>query len=115
MIRDESGREGKWEGSNVSMGYSEYVKHVQTIVSEYMPNEQVLTKEKADELAERLLKMETVNPGEPKKGYHQTVVVYREQGTWVPVTVHWKTDENGRVQYVRMHSSMFVREYGQES
>ncbi len=100
------------------MEYPDYITAIQTIVGEYMPNESALTAEKADELGARLLSLDLINPNQDKKGYHQTVVVYRDQalfgGSWVPVTVVFKTNEEGKIIYTRFHTSKFIKEYGQE-
>jgi len=101
------------------MEYPDYITAIQTIVGEYMPNEQELTAEKADELGARLLSLDLINPQEKKTGYHQTVCVYRDRtgfggGSWVPVTVFFKTNEEGRIVYSRFHTSKFIKEYGQE-
>lgn len=93
--------------------YPDYITAVQTIVGEYMPNETILTKEAADQLGERLLTEELVNPHEHKRGHHQTVLVSREKGQWIPVTVHFRTDDTGRIDYVRIHTNRFIKEYGQ--
>jgi hypothetical protein len=95
------------------MTYPDYITEIQTIASEYMPNEQVLSPENTDELAARLLSLDLTNPT-PGTAYHQTVLVYRDRNVWVPITVFFKTNAEGRIQYVRVHTSKFVREYGQE-
>jgi len=96
------------------MEYPQYVTHIQSILSSFMPGESELTREKADELGSHLLALDVVNPNERKRGHHQTVAVYREQGTWSPVTIHWQTDDAGRIRYVRIHAPKFVKEYGEE-
>lgn len=96
------------------MNYPDYITEIQTVASEYMPNEQVLTPENTDALGERLLALDLINPNEPKNGYHQTVLVYRDRNVWVPVTIFFKTGEDGRIRYVRVHTTKYIREYGQE-
>jgi ABC-type Fe3+-hydroxamate transport system substrate-binding protein len=98
------------------MTYNEYITSIQTIVGEYMPNETILTVEQADKLAARLLEQqELINPQIPKKGHHQTVLVYRDQNNWIPVTTHWQTNAEGLINYVRIHTNRYIREYGEES
>jgi len=97
------------------MEYPEYITHIQSIVSEYMPNESELTRPLADELGARLLALDVINPNAGKTGYHQTVVVYREHRTWVPITVFFQTASTGQIQYVRIHAPKFVAEYGEET
>jgi hypothetical protein len=96
------------------MQYPDYITHIQSILTEYMPNETPLTAENADLLGARLLNSDLVNPSPVKKGHHQTVAVYRDAGTWTPVTLHWQTDAEGRIRYVRIHTPRFIKEYGQE-
>jgi hypothetical protein len=93
--------------------YPEYITAIQSIVGEYMPNESILTPEAADQLGERLLNLDMVNPHVAKRGHHQTVLVSREHNTWVPVTVHFRTNGEGRIDYVRIHTNRFIKEYGQ--
>ncbi|MGZ4032444.1 MAG: hypothetical protein ACXVP2_09840 [Tumebacillaceae bacterium] len=95
------------------MTYPEYITEIQTIAGEYMPNEQALTPEKTDELGTRLLSLDLLNP-QLENSYHQTVLVYRDRNVWVPITVFFKTNAEGRIQYVRVHTSKFVKEYGVE-
>jgi hypothetical protein len=98
----------------MTLSYPEYITAIQSILGEYMPNEQVLTAEAADRLGERLLKkLDLLNPGEPKAGHHQTVMVSRQNNQWIPVTLHFRTDAEGRINYVRIHTNRFIREYGQ--
>ena len=92
--------------------YPDYITAIQSIVGEYMPNETILTAEASDQLGERLLEHDLLNPNEPKRGHHQTVLVYREKGQWVPVTVHFRTNDAGRIDYVRIHTNRFIKEYG---
>lgn len=95
------------------MEYPDYITAIQTIAQEYMPGESYLTPDKAAELAERLLRLDLVNPNQHKKGHHQTVLVFRESGQWIPVTFHWSTDDAGRIRYVRIHTNKYINEYGQ--
>ena len=98
------------------MTYNEYITNIQTIVGGFMPNETILTPEAADELGARLLaEQELINPLIPKKGHHQTVLVYRDKNNWIPVTTHWQTNEAGLINYVRIHTNRYIREYGEES
>ena len=96
------------------MEYPEYLTAIQTIAYEYIPNEQPLTREASDELGARLLSLELVNPNQRKVGYHQTVMCYRDKGTWTPVTIHFQTSEDGTIRYARVHAPSFVKEYGEE-
>ncbi|HEU4964556.1 MAG TPA: hypothetical protein VFV52_11990 [Bacilli bacterium] len=96
------------------MDYPEYITAIQTIAQEYMPNETFLTSDKANELADRLLQLDLLNPNEGKKGHHQTVLVYRENRQWIPVTIHWSTNEQGRIHYVRIHTNKYINEYGEQ-
>ncbi|ASS76401.1 hypothetical protein CIG75_16530 [Tumebacillus algifaecis] len=96
------------------MIYPEYLSAIQSILIEYMPNETVLTKENADEMGARLLASDIINPNLSKKGYHQTVAVFKDRGVWTPVTLHWQTEEEGRILYVRVHTPSFIKEYGKE-
>lgn len=96
------------------MNYPEYLTAIQSILIEYMPNETVLTAEYADLMGARLLETDIQNPNNSKKGYHQTVAVFKDRGVWTPVTLHWQTNEEGRIQYARVHTPSFIKEYGQE-
>ncbi|MFD2171806.1 hypothetical protein [Tumebacillus lipolyticus] len=96
------------------MTYPEYITSIQSILIEFMPDETPLTAEKADQLGERLLSSDQINPNAVKKGFHQTVAVFRDRGTWTPITLHWQTSEEGRIQYARVHTPAFIKEFGQE-
>jgi hypothetical protein len=97
----------------MTLSYPEYITAVQTILGEYMPNEQVLTAEAADQLGERLLSLDLLNPDAANAGHHQTVLVSRQNNQWIPVTLHFRTDSEGRINYARIHTNRFIREYGQ--
>ncbi|MBL0386751.1 hypothetical protein JJB07_08810 [Tumebacillus sp. ITR2] len=96
------------------MNYQDYVTAIQTIAYEYIPNEQPLTREAADQLGARLLGLDIVNPIPTHTTRHQTVICYREKGNWVPVTIHFQTNDQGTIRYARMHAPSFVKEYGEE-
>lgn len=97
------------------MEYPDYITAIQTIAYEYIPNEEPLTKEGADQLGARLLSLDLINPNPRKAGYHQTVMCYREKGAWIPVTIHFQTREDGTIRYARIHAPNFIKEYGEEA
>ncbi|KEO82872.1 hypothetical protein [Tumebacillus flagellatus] len=97
------------------MDYQDYLTAIQTIAYEYIPNEQPLTREAADQLGARLLGLtEPLNPLPKHTTRHQTVICYREKGNWVPVTIHFQTTPEGTVRYARIHAPSFIKEYGEE-
>jgi hypothetical protein len=87
------------------------IEKVQALMDDSVKNDHRLQKEEAAQLAAKIFALEPIKKEDPKRNAHQTVRIHRDNSEWVPITLYMETDENGRIDVIRIHTRYFIEEY----